>query len=164
VALVDVLCIALGFLLRLQAGANLGQITLSHWIILMTFLLALFLGFAKRMDDVFLHEQEGVIMRRASASYNQIFLSSAMVMLASVSVVCYILYTVSEDVVAVHHTDKLYLTAVWVILGFLRYMQLTFVERSSGNPTQVLLRDVFLRWVVAGWLVSLFVIMYVMEG
>ncbi|MEJ2662132.1 MAG: hypothetical protein P8Z73_15595 [Desulfobacteraceae bacterium] len=76
----------------------------------------------------------------------------------------YILYTVSPEVVAKHGTHRLYITGVWVLLGLLRYLQITFVEEKSGSPTQVLLKDYVLQAVIAIWLVNIFILLYVVKG
>jgi len=161
IVLVDICCIGIGFVLRVIAGGAVAAVPVSHWIIIITFLLALFLALAKRRDDVLLVNEQGTLVRENVASYNMEFISSAMVVMASVTVVSYIMYTVSPDVIQLHRTDKLYLTSFWVLLGFLRYMQMTFVENKSGSPTLVLLRDVFLQVIIAAWLVNFFILLYV---
>ena len=80
--------------------------------------------------------------------------------LAAVSIVAYLLYTLSAEIVAKHGTTQLYLTSLWILLFFLRYMQITFVEKRSGDPTQVFLRDYFLKGVVILWGVSIYLLLY----
>lgn len=155
IAIVDVTQIALGFVLRLYIGeaAAAGKTPLSMWIVLMTFLFALFLAFAKRRDDVLLSLQ-GQKVRKAIDGYNLEFINGAMIIMASVTVVGYISYTTSAEVIARLHTDKLFFTVGFVVLGILRYMQITFVEQKSGSPTKILLRDLFLQLVLVGWLLT----------
>lgn len=164
VVLLDICCIGIGFVLRVVAGAAVASVPVSHWIIIITFLLALFLALAKRRDDVLLATQQGTIARKNIDLYNLEFISSSMVLMASVTVVSYILYTVSPEIIQLHRSDKLYLTGFWVLLGFLRYMQITFVEHKSGSPTLVLLKDYFLQFILAAWLVSFFILLYVSGG
>ena len=99
-------------------------------------------------------------MRKVIDGYNLKFLDSAMVMMASVVIVAYTLYTISEGVTSRLHSEYLYLTVLFVILGILRYMQIAFVEEDSGSPTRVMLKDRFLLIVVLGWLATFFWIIY----
>ncbi len=80
--------------------------------------------------------------------------------MAAVTVVCYILYTLSPEVMAKHGTEHLYLTVFWVVAGLLRYLQVTLVEHRSGSPTHVLIRDRFLLGVVVLWALTMFVMLY----
>lgn len=158
-AIIDVVCISTGFVLRVLAGGFAAEVETSHWIITMTFLLALFLAFAKRRDDLLLLAQ-GNKCRKSLDGYSLEFISLSMGIMASVIIVCYVLYTVSPEIIAKHGTDQLYLTAFWVILGILRFMQATIVEERSGSPTQVLLKDPFLRSVALLWILSCYVLIY----
>lgn len=157
ITIVDIFIIAIGFVLRLFAGASVIDSPLSMWIIIMTFLLALFLAIAKRRDDVLL-AFNGKETRKNIDGYNLEFVNAAMVFMSGVIVVAYILYTVSDSVIARLHTQYLYLTAFFVILGIMRYMQITFVEANSGNPTKIVLKDKFLQVTILLWIVSFFVI------
>lgn len=159
-AIVDIICVATGFVLRIFAGAVVVSITPSHWLVLMTFLLALFIALAKRRDDLLL-ASDGKNIRRCIDSYNFEFVSGAMMVMASVTIVSYILYTVSPEVISKHGTENLYFTCFWVIIGFLRYLQITFVHKWSGSPTQVIFKDIFLQIVIFFWLATFAVIFYV---
>jgi 4-hydroxybenzoate polyprenyltransferase len=159
-AILDVAIIAVGFVIRIFLGAVSSAVLLSNWIVLMTFLLALFLGFGKRRDDLILLEDKAVRIRRSAPGYSLAFLDAAMVMMGSIVVVAYIMYTVSPEVMARFRTDRVYLTTVFVVLGILRYLQIAFIERNSGSPTQVLLKDHFIQFVVAGWMMSFLLIIY----
>jgi decaprenyl-phosphate phosphoribosyltransferase len=159
VAVIDVVCIAVGFVLRILAGGVAIEILPSHWLVLMTFLLALFLALAKRRDDLLL-ANSGYNVRKSLDGYNMEFISLCMSLMAAVIVVSYILYAVSPEVTSKHHTENLYLTVFWVILGLLRYMQITIVAQQSGSPTMILLRDRFLQVTILLWIVSCYVILY----
>lgn len=158
-AIIDVVCVAVGYVLRILAGGIVGDVFITHWIIIMTFLLALFLAIAKRRDDLIL-AAGGHNTRKSLEGYNLEFISSSMVVMASVIIVSYLLYTVSEDVIELHKTDQLYVTSFWVILGLLRYMQITFVEQRSGSPTNVFLKDHFLKIVTLLWLLNFYLMIY----
>jgi 4-hydroxybenzoate polyprenyltransferase len=158
-AIIDVICISVGFVLRVYAGGFAADIYISHWIVIMTFLLALFLGFAKRRNDIFLSES-GYNTRKSIGGYNLEFVSASMVFMASVVIVSYLLYTLSPEVIEKHDTNKLYFTAFWVIIGLLRYMQLTFVENRGGEPTMILIKDHLLKAVIIFWALNIYLLLY----
>lgn len=159
-AILDVCIVSFGFVLRIIAGGEATDIVLSRWIVLMTFLLTLFLSFAKRRDDVLRMNETGEAPRQNTSRYNLTFINEAITITASVTLVCYIMYTVSPEVVANFHSDYLYLTSVFVLLGLLRYIQLAVVDKKSGDPTKVILHDRFTQLIVLGWLISFLLIIY----
>jgi 4-hydroxybenzoate polyprenyltransferase len=161
IAVIDVVCIATGFVLRVFSGGIAAEVPVSHWLVIMVFLLSIFLALAKRRDDLILNVQGHNNARRSLPNYNMDFVSHGMVAMTSITIVSYILYTVSPEVVSKHGTSQLYLTTFWVVIGFLRYMQLTFVHKMSGSPTAVLLRDIFLQAVLVLWLISFYLLLYV---
>lgn len=162
-AIVDVCIIAFGFVLRVLAGGFATDIALSKWLVLMTFLLTLFLSFAKRRDDVLRMNETGEPPRKNTIRYNLTFINQAMTITASVTLVCYIMYTVSPEVVNRFHSDLLYLTSVFVLLGLLRYIQITVVDKRSGDPTKMMLRDRFTQCVVLLWALTFLVLIYVIK-
>lgn len=162
-AIVDVCIIAFGFVLRVLAGGFATDIALSKWLVLMTFLLTLFLSFAKRRDDVLRMNETGEPPRKNTIRYNLTFINQAITITASVTLVCYIMYTVSPEVVNRFHSDLLYLTSVFVLLGLLRYMQITVVDKRSGDPTKMMLRDRFTQCVVLLWALTFLVLIYVIK-
>jgi len=157
IVIIDICTIAVGFILRIFAGAVAADVSISMWLILMTFLLALFLGLAKRRDDVLLAEQ-GRDTRKNIDGYTIQFVDSTMTLMAGVIIVSYIQYTISKDVMARLQTENLYLTSFFVILGIMRYMQVTIVESASGSPTKIVLTDTFLQITIFLWLASFFII------
>ncbi|MBQ6204547.1 MAG: decaprenyl-phosphate phosphoribosyltransferase [Prevotella sp.] len=159
-AIVDVCVVAFGFVLRLLAGGFATGIALSKWIVMMTFLLTLFLSFAKRRDDVVRMEATGEAPRKNTIRYNLTFINQAITITASVTLVCYIMYTISPEVVARVHTDYLYLTTAYVLLGLLRYIQITVVDKKSGDPTKMMLQDRFTQIVVVLWALTFLFIIY----
>lgn len=162
-AIVDVCIIAFGFVLRVLAGGFATDIALSKWLVLMTFLLTLFLSFAKRRDDVLRMNETGEPPRKNTIMYNLTFINQAITITASVTLVCYIMYTVSPEVVNRFHSDLLYLTSVFVLLGLLRYIQITVVDKRSGDPTKMMLRDRFTQCVVLLWALTFLVLIYVIK-
>lgn len=162
-AIVDVCVIAFGFVLRVLAGGFATDIVLSKWLVLMTFLLTLFLSFAKRRDDVLRMNETGEPPRKNTIRYNLTFINQAVTITASVTLVCYIMYTVSPEVVSRFHSDMLYLTTVFVLLGLLRYIQIAVVDKKSGDPTKVMLRDRFTQCVVLLWALTFLILIYVVK-
>ncbi len=161
VAIIDIAVIAVGFVLRLYVGSVVTDVPLSMWIIAMTFLLALFLAVAKRRDDVILFLHTGEKTRMVVDGYSLEFVNAAMVVMASVVIVFYAMYTVSADVVARVGSERLFLTIGFVVLGILRYLQITFVENGSESPTQVLLTDRFIQCSLVCWFLTFGWILYV---
>lgn len=160
IPILDIFIIASGFVIRLFVGALAINTPLSEWIIVMTFLLALFLALAKRRDDVILYEASGEKMRKVIDGYNRQFLDIAMAISASIVMIAYILWSISTEVKLRLHSDYLYLTSVFVLAGIFRYMQITFVEQKSGNPSKIVLQDKFLQGVILCWLISFWILMY----
>lgn len=160
IAILDVTIIAIGFVLRLFVGAAVTGIMLSMWIVIMTFLLALFMALAKRRDDVLIYLETGKKMRKVIDGYNLQFLDGAMMIMASVVIVAYTLYTTSEQVVARVGSEYLYLTSLFVILGVMRYLQIAFVHLDSGSPTRIVLKDRFMQLTLLGWIVTFAWILY----
>ena len=159
-AIVDVFIIATGFVLRLVMGGVVCGIWLSPWIVCLTFLLALFLAFAKRRDDLVLSNNGENTIRRSSTSYNLQFLDLTLCLTAAITVVSYLMYTISPDVIARLNSPYLYVTTVFVLGGVIRYLQLTIVDNRSGNPTKLLFRDPFILLTVVCWSLSFLLIIY----
>jgi len=160
VAILDVVIIAIGFVLRLFIGSAVTSIPLSMWIVVMTFLLALFMALAKRRDDVLIYLDTGKKMRKVIDGYNLQFLDTAMAIMASVVIVSYTIYTTSPEVVTRVHNEHLYLTSLFVILGIMRYLQVIFVFKDSGSPTKIVLKDRFIQLTLLGWVLTFIWILY----
>ena len=160
IPILDVTIISIGFVIRIMVGGFVveGHVHISMWIVLMTFLGALFLALAKRRDDVLL-AADGREVRKSIKGYNLEFINGAMMIMASVLIVSYISYTISEDVQQ-RFGENLYLTVIFVIVGVLRYMQITFVEEKSGSRTKVLLSDRFVQLTAISWLLQLGLLIY----
>ena len=160
-AIIDVMIIAIGFVLRIMVGGIAVDVELSSWIILMTFLLAMFLGFAKRRDDVLIIKNGGIQARENIVRYNEGFIDSVLVMTAAITIVAYIMYCMSPEVEQRMGSDKVYITSIFVIAGIIRYLQRTMVDETSGNPTRLMMSDRFLQLIVIGWIFAFVVIIYI---
>ena len=161
IAILDITTIAIGFVLRLFVGSAVTGIYLSMWIVIMTFLLALFMALAKRRDDILIYLNTGKKMRKVIDGYNLKFIDGAMMIMASIVIVSYILYTTSKDVInRVDNGEYLYLTTLFVLLGIMRYMQITFVFENSGSPSEIILKDRFIQSTILCWILSFIWILY----
>jgi len=160
VAIVDVFCIGIGFVLRIFMGGIACHIWISPWIVCLTFLLTLFLAFAKRRDDLILRNTKRVVVRESATPYNLTFMNQSLGLLGAMTVVCYILYTVQPEVVERLGTPWVYLTSMFVLAGILRYLQIAIVDEKSGDPTAILLKDRFIQGCVVAWGISYLVIIY----
>lgn len=160
VAIVDVFCISTGFVLRLMAGGTACDIELSQWIVLLAFLIALFMAFAKRRDDLVIYLETGVLPRKNIATYNKSFIDMSLAIISSAAMICYIMYTLNPDVLASHGSRQLYLSAVFVLAGLLRYLQLAIVEQRSGSPTELVFHDHFLQICILLWAVYFAIVIY----
>lgn len=151
--------VACGFIIRLEAGAAAGEIELSHWLIIMTFILSLFLAFAKRRDDLLNFMETGQISRKNITGYTIDYLNVILSFLSSIIAVTYILYTLSPEVTS-RSSEYLYATVPFVLAGIMRYLQIILVEKSNCNPTDILLQDRTLQLTVAGWFIVFALLIY----
>lgn len=163
ISILDILIVSAGFVLRIKAGGAIAFIAISHWLMIMVFLLALFMAIAKRRDDILLKLSSGRDMRKAIKGYNLDFLNTCLALVSAVIIVAYLMYTVSPEVIQRLGTYKLYYTSLFVIAGLMRYLQLTYVEKDSGSPTKLLYKDRFLQITILLWLISFYFLIYFPE-
>ncbi|MCL2312047.1 MAG: UbiA prenyltransferase family protein, partial [Firmicutes bacterium] len=160
IAIIDVMVIAIGFVLRIFVGGIATGIQLSEWIIIMTFLLALLLAFAKRRDDVVIYEKTGIVMRKNTNRYNLAFMNQILSVIASVIIIAYLMYTLSPAITKQFNSQYVYLTSFFVIAGIIRYLQISIVDSNSENPTKILYRDRFIQFCIIGWIIAFLIIIY----
>ena len=150
VAILDVLFISFGFVLRIFIGGTISNVNISIWIIIMVFLLSLFISFSKRRNDII---DENIGRRASLNGYNLLFLNSAISSLVPIIIVSYIIYcTSNENIVRV--SENLYLTSFIVIIGFLRYLQLIFIDNQGGDPIHILFSDFGIQLCIISWLLT----------
>ena len=160
IAILDVMILSLGFVLRLYAGSISTGIDLSEWIIIMTFLLSMLIVLGKRRNDVLFFEQNEIVLRQAVKGYNSMFLNYVMIMLSSVIVVAYIMYTVTPEIELRLNTRHLFITVFWVVAGILRYLQLLFVFETKENPVRLLIKDHPLKLILLAWFLNFLYFLY----
>ncbi|MEO8110606.1 MAG: decaprenyl-phosphate phosphoribosyltransferase [Ginsengibacter sp.] len=163
IAILDILIIAIGFVLRVKAGAVIGRIGLSEWLTIMIFLLALFLAIGKRRDDVLIKLDSGNEMRKAIKGYNLEFINVALSLICAVTIVAYFMYTMSDEVMTRLGTYRLYYTCLFVMAGILRYLQIIFVNHDSESPVKILYKDRFIQVTILLWIVSFYIILYMKD-
>lgn len=163
ISILDLMLVSIGFVLRVVAGGVVADVPLSHWLIIMTFLLSLFIVLAKRRDDLIEFKNSGKVLRASSQHYNLDYIHSVLTMLSAILITAYIIYTLSDDIQQQFNTDDLYLTSIFVIAGVMRYIQITMVENNSGFPTRILYKDRFIHFTLAGWILSFYLIIYVLN-
>ena len=157
-AVIDVLTIALGFVLRVYAGALAAGVQPTVWILVCTGMLALFIALTKRRDDL---SQELSSDHRASlGGYSIVFLEASFVMVSTALVVSYVVFTTDADAMRRLGSENLYLTIPFVVGGTLRHLQLTLVYRRSGSPTELATRDPGLLFSFFGWLTTFAYLIY----
>lgn len=158
VVILDVFSIALGFVLRVAGGAVVIDVAMSHWLLICTMLLALFLGLSKRRHEIV--TLGGDDSRRVLAEYNPIFLDMMIGVVTSATVVCYALYTVSQETVQRFHTDRLLFTLPFVLYGIFRYLYLVYHKNYGGDPSRTLVSDGPLIVDIMLWVLACGVIIY----
>lgn len=164
VVILDVFCIAAGFLLRVIAGAVLINVEMSTWLLICTLLLALFLGFSKRRHELVILGTESVNHRRVLAKYSLHFLDMMIGTLTASTVMSYALYTMSDETMRKFNTDKLILTIPFVLYGIFRYLYLVYHKVEGGDPIQNMLLDFPLIVSVVLWTLTSGVILYLGGG
>ena len=163
IAILDIVILAIGFVLRIKAGAVIAQIGVSEWLNIMVFLLALFMAIGKRRDDVLLKISSGTDMRKSIKGYNLEFLNVVLALVCAVIVVAYFMYTMSPEVLRRLGTYRLYYTCLFVLAGIMRYLQIIFVQAASGSPTKILYKDRFIQTILLLWTASFYFIIYVKD-
>jgi 4-hydroxybenzoate polyprenyltransferase len=158
IAVIDVLIVAFGFVLRVQAGAMLIGVEPSAWILIVTGLLALFIALAKRRDDIIRDMDSG--HRKSLEGYSRQFLDGSLMAVLSTLLVSYLIFTTDQAVMGRLGSEKLYFTGPFVIAGVLRYLQLTIVYERSGSPTDLIYKDKGLLLSIVGWLFTFGLILY----
>lgn len=165
VVIIDVMCIATGFVLRATAGVGAllrvdPAIHISHWLLLSTLMLAMFLGLAKRRQEIALEKSGGARCRNILSEYSESFIDQMTSILAGTAILTYTLYTVSAETIAKFGSDKLVFTVPMVLYGILRYLYLIHIQDMGENPSDVILHDRPLQANFAVWLAAVVIIIH----
>jgi 4-hydroxybenzoate polyprenyltransferase len=158
--LLDVLAIATGFVLRVILGAEAIQVEFSSWLVLCTFMLAVFLGFAKRRNELLLLEGQATGHRPILGEYSPQFLDIMMGIVTASTLMSYVLYTMDPHTIERFHSRNLIYTSVIVLYGIFRYLSLVHQKTSGGNPAVILVKDHPMQITVVLWVVTVFLLRY----
>lgn len=157
--IVDVIAVASGFVIRAIAGAVVIHVVFSNWLIVCTLFLALFLGLGKRRGEIALLEGDAAAHREVLHHYTIAFIDKMLIIVAGGAMITFTIYTCSPEVVSRIGTDKLYMTLPFVIYGLARYLWLV-EQNETGDPSQVLLKDLPTCITVILWAITCAVIIY----
>jgi decaprenyl-phosphate phosphoribosyltransferase len=162
VAFLDVSLIASGFILRVLGGAAAIDVVASHWLLICTALLALFLGLGKRAHELAWAEHAGqaTATRAALAGYRLPVVRAAMLVLAVLTCGAYVAYTLDDRTVGFFATDRLVFSAPFVALGLLRFLTLALWRPRDESPTEAMLKDTWFLLDLVAAVVTILVIIY----
>ena len=160
IAIVDVCIISIGFLLRIFAGGEAAGVPISKWLVVLTFLLAMILALGKRRGEFITSGATESNTRKSLSGYNLVFIDSSMLFMAAITVVAYLMYTISDEVMERIGSEYIYFTTIFVILGMLRYFQQTIVFHRTESPTNVLFKDHFIQLVLLLWIATFAYLLY----
>jgi 4-hydroxybenzoate polyprenyltransferase len=160
IVIIDVLTLAMGFVLRAVAGAVAVRVEISHWLLVCTVLLALFIGLAKRRHEIVLLAGDAPTHRPILGEYSPYLLDQMIAVVTASTLIAYIFYTVSPETQAKFGTPWLGLTIPFPLYGIFRYLYLVHRREGGGSPSELLLTDRPLLLCVALWALSVAVIIY----
>jgi len=163
VVILDVLAIAIGFVLRAVAGAVAISVVFSDWLLVCTILLALFLALAKRRHEL-VTLPDAAAHRAILAEYSPYLLDQMIAVVTASCLTAYAFYTLAPETVAKYRTEQLALTIPFVIYGIFRYLYLVHRKEQGGSPSEVLLTDWPLLVAVALWAAVVVLIVYTAPG
>jgi 4-hydroxybenzoate polyprenyltransferase len=160
VVIIDVLTIAVGFVLRAVAGAIAVHVEISHWLLVCTILLALFMGLAKRRHEILMLAGGAADHRPILGEYSPYLLDQMIALVTTSTLIAYIFYTVSPETQEKFGTPWLGLTIPFPLYGIFRYLYLVHQREGGGSPADLLLADRPLLFCVALWALAVAVIIY----
>ena len=142
IVLVDIFCIAAGFMIRVIAGAYIIEVEISSWLLLTTMFISLFLAIMKRKSELSISQNIGnSANRKVLTHYSLDFTNQISTIAASAVIICYALYTVSQRTVAIFGSENLIYTTPFVVFGIFRYMYLVYMNQQGENTTEIIITD-----------------------
>ena len=158
IPIIELFIIALGFVFRILIGGFAVVVDPSKWIIMLTFFAALYIILSKRRGEIL--NNEALKTREVLNHYTEAFLTNAMVVVLSISVMAYIMYTVEPSVIKQFSTDKIYITSIFVILALLRHFQQTLVYNNTESPVKYLFKDKLMLIIILLWFINYYILIY----
>jgi len=159
IVILDILCIAGGFMLRVIGGAYVISVYVSSWLILTTLFISLFLAIMKRYSELAINKKEADT-RKVLEEYSLDFAKQIASITAAGIIISYALYTVSSRTINVFHTESLIYTTVFVVFGVFRYMFLIYEKNKGENTVEILLKDFPMMLNILLYLFTIVVIIY----
>ena len=160
IVIIDMFALAGFFLLRLMGGCVIVEVTMSHWVIFMTFLLAFFLGFNKRRQELILLGEEAISYRSVLRRYNIHYIDKTVAIVTTLMVISYIIYTIDPRTVMAFGTRRLIYSVPFVCCGIFRYLYLIHKLNKDGDPTHMLLSDTIMKVNLVAWVIGCIVVIY----
>ncbi len=164
IVIIDVMSIAVSFVIRAAAGSYAIEVPTSAWLVACTFLLALFIGFGKRRHELVTLKDDAVGHRVTLKKYSPYFLDQLISVVTASTVVAYTFYTLSPEIQEKLGVEHLELTIPFVLYGIFRYLYLIHQEERGGSPTSVLLSDIPILVNIALWFLSVMAIFMFSAG
>jgi 4-hydroxybenzoate polyprenyltransferase len=161
VVILDVLLVAAGFLIRVIAGGVAIKVDISAWLLICTFLLALFIALSKRRHELIFLEKEASSHRPILKEYSPYLLDQMISVVTASTVIAYCLYTISEETIAKFGSSNLIFTVPFVLYGIFRYLYLIHQKCEGGSPESLLIKDKPFFFGILLWIVSAILILYV---
>ncbi len=157
--ILDAFCVALGFELRVWAGSLVIGMHPSAWLQVCTFLIALFLSFGKRREELVSMKEEAAVHRQVLSKYTVPFIDQLITVSGVVSILAYTLYTLSPEI-ALRTGGMLIYTVPFAMYGIFRYLYLVSVKDKGGDPGEVLMRDLPMFLDLACWFAGVLFVIY----
>ena len=160
IVIIDVLTVAIGFVLRAVAGALAVKVEISHWLLVCTIFLALFIALAKRRHELVLLAGGAISHRRILGEYSPYLLDQMISVVTASTLVAYVFYTISPETEQKFGTQWLGLTIPFPLYGIFRYLYLVHQREGGGSPAELLITDVPLLLCVALWGLAVVLLIY----
>jgi len=161
VVILDVLLVAAGFLIRVIAGGVAIEVDISAWLLICTFLLALFIALSKRRHELIFLEKEASSHRPILKEYSPYLLDQMISVVTASTVITYCLYTISEETIAKFGSSNLIFTVPFVLYGIFRYLYLIHQKCEGGSPESLLIKDKPFFFGILLWILSVILILYI---
>jgi 4-hydroxybenzoate polyprenyltransferase len=164
VVIIDVFCVASGFLLRIMAGAVVINVIPGPWILICTLLLALFLALGKRRHELILlqDQRKDLKHRPVLGNYSSLLVDQLITVVTAITILAYLLYTLDPNTVSRLDAPYLYTTGFFVILGVFRYLFIVDSGTLAGNPVELIFKDLPFLFVVVAWVLSVLAMIYLL--
>jgi 4-hydroxybenzoate polyprenyltransferase len=160
IVIVDVLTVAIGFVLRAAAGGVVLGVLISHWLLVCTLLIALFISLAKRRHELVLLAAGATSHRPILGEYSPYLLDQMISVVTASTLIAYTFYTISPETAAKFGTEWLGLTIPFPMYGIFRYLYLVHQREGGGSPAELVLQDRPLFACLTLWIVTVIVIIY----